>query len=84
MSSLLCCLYAFTELAMLVPHDNPLPMDRPSVVNPYATLGLGWDYSTRRTVTYIQVTHTSGARIGDQGDDAIRVGTRVYFGRRDE
>lgn len=82
MSAILCCLYAFTELAVLAPHDNPLPLDRPAVVNPYATLGVGWDYSTRRTVTYIQLKHTSGARIRDQGDDALVIGTRVYFGRR--
>jgi len=82
MSAMLCCLYLFGELSALVAHDHPLPLDRPAVVNPYATLGIGWDYSTRRTVTYIQLKHTSGARIRDQGDDALLIGTRVYFGSR--
>ncbi len=82
MTALLCCLYAFTELSTLVVHDNPLPLDRPAVVNPYATLGIGWELELRRTTFYAQLKHTSGVRVHDQGDDALMVGTRIYFGSR--
>lgn len=80
MSALLCCLYLFTEVSVLVPHDNPTRWDRPAVVNPYASIGIGWEKEFRRGTVYVNVKHTSGARIGDQGDDALLAGGRLYFG----
>lgn len=80
MNAVLCCLYLFGELSALVAHDHPLPLDRPAVVNPYGTIGLGWEYDMRRTTFYVQVKHTSGIRVRDQGDDAMVIGARLYVG----
>jgi len=82
MSGLLCCLYVFTELALYVPHDNPTPWDRPTATNPYASIGIGWEKELSRGAFYVQLKHTSGVRIGDQGDDALLAGGRLYFGER--